>query len=420
MLTAISRYGARVLPNTEEIVAGCKARGEFIQGPHIARFERAFAQRIGTGQAIAASYGRMAFYYILKALDLPPGSEIVLPALTFWVVPELARVAGLKVVFADVERSTFTLDPAALERVITSATRAVVPTHLYGLPCDMDAIMSIASRHGLKVIEDCAHALGATFDGRQVGAFGDAGFFSFQTLKPLNCYGGGLALVQNDGLADRVRALAEREPWPDEKRVGNRLLVGRLQRIFIRPWVFSISAFPILWVSSLIGANPDVYLWEDIRSLDPLPDAYTERFPNVQAAIGLAALDRLDEWTETTRQHAGVMDQALADLPGITVPLVPPGRTHVYYQYCVYGPQRDELVVRCVRRGIDIETLHVDVCTDMELFADARVEPPGTPGARAAAGAMQIPVYTTLTDAQAARVASVVRRVLARATQRKA
>ena len=416
MLTAISRYGARVLPDTEDIVARCKARGEFIQGPHIHQFEDAFARRAGSGHAVAASYGRMAFYYILKALELPPGSEIVLPALTFWVVPELARVAGLKVVFADVDASTFTLDPAAFERAITPATRAVVPTHLYGLPCDMDAIAAIAKRHDLRVIEDCAHALGATCQGRPVGTLGDAGFFSFQTLKPLNCYGGGLALVGDAGLASRVRELAEHERWPDEKRVTNRLLVGRLQRIFIKPWVFTISAFPILWVSSLIGANPDVYLWEEIRSLDPLPDSYTERLPNVQAAIGLAALDKLDEWTDLTRRHARVMDQALGSLAGITIPTVPAGRTHVYYQYCVYGPQRDELVVRCVRRGVDVETLHVDVCSDMDLFAGATVEPPGTRGARRAAGAMQIPVYSTLTDDQAARVASVVRGVLARST----
>jgi dTDP-4-amino-4,6-dideoxygalactose transaminase len=415
MLSAISRYGARVLPNTEQIVAGCKARGELIQGPQISQFEAAFARRAGIdpAHAVAASYGRMAFYYILKALDLPAGSEIILPALTFWVVPALAKVAGLKVVFADVDPATFTLSPEALERAITPATRAVVPTHLYGLPCDMGPILDIAARHKLIVIEDCAHALGATWKGRPVGTLGDAGFFSFQTLKPLNCYGGGLALVRDAAVAARVRALAEAEPWPDEKRVTNRLLVGRLQRIFIRPWVFTISAFPILWVSSLIGANPDVYLWEDIRSLDPLPDGYTERFPNVQAAIGLAALDALDDWTEQTRRHARVMDRALDDLPGITVPVIPADRTHVYYQYCVYGPQRDELVVRCVRRGVDVETLHVDVCSDLDLFAGARVEPAGAPGARKAAGAMQLPVYSTLTDAQAARVARVVRSVLA-------
>jgi len=414
MLTAISRYGARVLPDTEEIVAGCKARGELIKGPHIAEFEAAFARRAGVDpqHAVTASYGRMAFYYILKALELPPGSEIVLPALTFWVVPALAKVAGLNVVFADVDPATFTMDPAALERAIAPATRAVVPTHLYGLPCDMDGILSIAARHDLRVIEDCAHALGATFDGRPVGTLGDTGFFSFQTLKPLNLYGGGLALVRNPQLAARVRQLAYAEPWPDEKRVTNRLLVGRLQRIFIKPWVFTISMFPILWVSALIDANPDVYLWEKIRPLDPLPDVYTERFPNVQGAIGLRALEMLDDWTDRTRRHAGLMNRALDGLAGITVPAVPPKRTHVYYQYCVYGPQRDELVVRCVRRGIDIETLHVDVCPELEMFADSRVEPAGAPGAARAAGAMQIPVYSTLTDEQVERVARVVRGVL--------
>src|SRR5213083_879218 len=128
MLTAISRYGARVLPNTQQIVAGCKARGELIHGPQIAQFEAAFARRHGMGplHAVSASYGRMAFYYILKALALPPGSEIVVPALTFWVVPDLARVAGLKVVFADVDPATFTLDPHAFEHAVTPNTRAVV------------------------------------------------------------------------------------------------------------------------------------------------------------------------------------------------------------------------------------------------------------------------------------------------------
>src|SRR3989442_9639532 len=309
MLTAISRYGARVLPNTEEIIAGCKARGEFITGPQIAQFEAAFAERAGIAppHAITASYARMAFYYVLKALDLPPGSEIIFPALTFWVMPELARVAGLKVVFADVDSATFNLSSTALERAITPATRVVVPTHLYGLPCDMDAVMAIAQQHNLLVIEDCAHSLGATFDGKPVGTFGDSGIFSFQTLKPLNFYVGALALVRDPDLADYVRVLAGTEPWPAERRVKDRLLLGRIQRIFVKPWVFTISYFPILWVSSLVGANPDVYLWEHIRSLAPLPEAYTERFPNVQAAIGLAALDKLDEWTAATFRHRQLM-----------------------------------------------------------------------------------------------------------------
>jgi perosamine synthetase len=415
MRAAISRYGARVFPGTDEIVAGCKARGEFIQGPRIAEFERAFEQRAGRGTAISAAYGRIAFYYILKALDLPAGSEIIFPSLTFWVVPELARVAGLKVVFADVDPGTFNLDPASVERVITDKTRAIVPTHLYGLPCDMDRLLEIAGRHQLIVLEDCAHALGATYKGRPVGTFGTGALFSFQTLKPLNCYGGGMALVQDATVAARVRQIVDALRWPSEKRVRDRLLMGRLQRIFIKPWVFSISLFPVLWVSALIDANPDVFLWEKIRSLDPLPEPYTERFPNVQAAIGLEALKYLDEWTGQVQANAQYMNSILGGLPGVKVPSVPPDRTHVYYQYCVYGPdgpQRDELVVRCVRRGIDIETLHVDVPPDMTLFADATAE---ADGARRSAQAMQIPIYAGLTREQVERVGTTVRDVLGHA-----
>jgi len=418
MHSAISRYGARVLPNTEELAAACKARGEFIQGPQIQEFEAAFAQRHGLepSAAITAAYGRMAFYYILKALDLPAGSEIIFPSLTFWVVPELARVAGLTVVFADVDPRTFTIDPDSVERLITDKTRAIVPTHLYGLPCDMDRILEIAARHNLIVLEDCAHALGATYKGKPVGTFGSGALFSFQTLKPLNCYGGGLALVSDGAVAARVRQIVEALPWPSEQRVRDRLLMGRLQRIFIKPWVFSISLFPVLWVSALIDANPDVFLWEKIRSLHPLPDQYSERFPNVQAAIGLEALRHLDEWTAQARTNAEYVTRTLSGVPGIQPPIVPPGCTHVFYQYCVYGPERekrDELVVRCVRRGIDIETLHVDVPPDMELFGTVRAE---ADGARRAAQAMQVPVYAGLTREQIERVATTVRDVLTSAS----
>jgi perosamine synthetase len=412
MLTAISRYGARVLPNTEQIIAGCKARDAFIQGPQIAEFEDAFARRAGGGTAVSAAYGRVAFFYMLKALDLPAGSEIIFPSLTFWVVPELARAAGLTVVFADVDPRTFNIDPASVERMITANTRAIVPTHLYGLPCDMDAILSIATRYNLIVLEDCAHALGATYKGRPVGTFGTGALFSFQTLKPLNCYGGGAALIQNRDLAAKVRAIVDALPWPSEKRVADRLFTGKLQRVFIKPWVFSISLFPVLWISALIDASPDVFLWEKIRPLSPLPESYAERFPNVQAAIGLEALKYLDDWTTQAQMHAKQVSRALADLPGVQTPFVPNGCAHVYYQYCAYGPERierDDLVVRCVRRGVDIEVLHVDVPPDMELFAGTRAE---ADGARRASQAIQIPVYSSLTPEQSARVATVVRDVL--------
>jgi perosamine synthetase len=413
---AVSRYGARVLPDTQQLIARCRAREELIQGPRIAEFERAFEARAGRGRAIATSYGRTAFYHMLEALDFPPGSEIILPSLTFWVVPEMARAAGLTVVFADVDPRTFNLDPASVERLITPRTRAIVPTHLYGLPCDMDRLLAIAARHNLVVLEDCAHALGATYKGRPVGTFGDGALFSFQTLKPLNCYGGGMALVHDATLAAKVRRIVDALPWPSGSRVARRLTVGRLQRIFIRPRVFSISLFPILWASSFANAQPDVFLWEKIRPLNPMPEEYLERFPNVQAVIGLEGLRRLDEWTRQVQQNAGCVTRALRNIPGVQVPYVPPDRTHAYYQYCVYGPGtrgRDELVLGCVRHGIDIETLHVDVPPDIALFRGSRAE---ADGARRASQAIQIPVYAGLKQEQVDRIAATVAGVLAEPT----
>src|SRR5262252_5513397 len=200
MLTAICRYGVRVAPGTDQIIKDCRKRGELIDGPHVAKFEASFAERLGGGVAKSASLGRMAFYYILRALNLPRNSEIIIPALTFWVVPEMARLVGLRVVFVDVDPRTFLLDPDNVERAITPQTRAIVPTHLYGVPCKMDAISQIARRHDLRVIEDCAHALGAKYQGRQAGTLGDAAFFSFQSGKPLNAFGGGMAFTRDTAL----------------------------------------------------------------------------------------------------------------------------------------------------------------------------------------------------------------------------
>ena len=307
-------------------------------------FEAAMADRLGGGvRAVATSYGRMAFYYILKALDLAPGGEVVLPALTFWVIPEIARVAGFTPVFADVDPDTFTMTADTLARAVGPRTVAVVPTHLWGLPCDMDPILEIARAHRLAVIEDCAHALGATYRGRPVGSLGDAALFSFQTLKPLNTYGGGLAVARDPGLAERIARLADAEPPPTEQAVRKKLWHGRVQRISIRPSVFTWTLFPVLWASAYLNTNPDVYLWETIRPLDPLPHDYRQRYANVQAALGLEALEHLDRWTTDTQAHAALVTRLLLDVPGARLPSVPADRTHVFYQVLrvLPGPRRD-------------------------------------------------------------------------------
>jgi len=407
-MAAIPRFGTRVVPERHQIIDECRRRGQFVQGPHVEAFEQAFAQFLGSGQVRTCSteYGRMALYFILKAMDFPPGAEIIVPALTFWVVPEITRVAGLKPIFVDIDPTTFTLSPRAVERAITPNTRAVLPTHLYGLACDMDPIIELARRHNLKVIEDCAHSLGAMYRDQMVGTLGDASFFSFQAFKPLNTYGGGLAWIRDPDLARRVGELADGEAWPSEKRVESILSAGKWQHTFIRPNVFTYSLFPIWYAASWVNAKPEERLWERVRPLDPLPTHYRGRFSNVQAALGLAGLRRLPEFIDRTRRHARMLDSLLGDVPGITIPRTPPDRTHVYYQYCAYVPDSRTIVKRCIRRGVDVAPMHVDVCTRMDLFGWSG---PAAPGAERAAAAVQVPVYESLSVSEIERVGRLMR-----------
>jgi dTDP-4-amino-4,6-dideoxygalactose transaminase len=417
-MAAIPRFGTRVVPEMPQIIQQCRERKQLVQGPHIEAFEQEFARVLGSGHVRACSteYGRMALYFILEAMHLPPGSEVIVPAFTFWVVPEIARVAGLTPVFADVDPVTFTLSPAAVARAITPRTRVVLPTHLYGMACDMDPILELARRHNLRVIEDCAHSLGATYKGRMAGTLGDASFFSFQAFKPLNTYGGGLAWMRDANVAQRVGELADAEAWPSEKRVEAILWSGKWQHTFIRPKVFTYSLFPIWYAASWVNAKPEQRLWEGVRRLDPLPEKYRGRFTNVQAAIGLAGLKRLPQFIERTRRHATMLDELLDGVPGITIPQVPADRTHVYYQYCAYVPDSQTLVKECIRRGVDVAPMHVDVCTNMTLFGWAGG---AMPGAERAATAVQVPVYESLADHEIERVGQLVRRQVTRSARRR-
>jgi dTDP-4-amino-4,6-dideoxygalactose transaminase len=236
-----------------------------------------------------------------------------------------------------------------------------------------------------------------------------AALFSFQVLKPLNTYGGGAAYTRHDGLGRRIAALARAEPWPSEDRVLRRIRAARLERALMRPGLFSTTIFPVLWGASFLHTRPDVYLWEKVRPLWPLPDGYAERYSNVQAAIGLAALDLLDEWTERTRAHARFMSSALADCGGLGLPPEPDDRVHVYYQYCVYPHDREGVVRRSLRAGLDVEYHHMDVCPELSLFSASRAD---VPGARRTKEALQLPIHAGLGLADLERVAQRFRRAV--------
>ncbi|HET6268056.1 MAG TPA: DegT/DnrJ/EryC1/StrS family aminotransferase [Acidobacteriota bacterium] len=404
MIRTIARYGVRHVPGSTSLrtLFGRNA----VEGSALGEFEARFAAYHDMPYAISASYGRMAFYYILKALDLPAGSEIIFPALTFWVVPEIARVAGLHPVFVDVDPRTFNLNPELIEPAITARTCAIVPTHLYGQSCDMDPILEVSARNRLRVIEDCAHSLGATYRGRKVGTFGDASFFSFQMLKPLNTYGGGMAVVRDPALAGQIRKLAEAEPWPTAGEVRKKFLGGTLQRAFISPYGFTFSMFLAFYIASFFG-NHDLtrYIWEKIRPLDPLPATYRKRYTNAQATAGLKMLEVIDALNAKSQDHARQLTEGLKGVNSVLPPAVIPGATSVYYQYCIRVSNPELMSHRAIRKGVDMEIMHVDICNKLDLFKDFASR---CPGAESSEGTLQLPVYSSLRPKDVERILRVV------------
>jgi perosamine synthetase len=410
MMRAIARYGVRSVPGDEKEIIAAFRRGEAVDGPAIAEYENCFAEYHGMQHAISASFGRMACYYILRALDLPTGSEIIFPALTFWVIPEIARRTGLKPVFVDVDPATFNIDTTRIEAAITANTRAIVPTHLYGQPCDMTKVMRIAEKNNLIVVEDCAQAAGALYRGRKVGTFGHAALFSFQLLKGINTYGGGMALTNDDALAEKIHAQAVSVPPQSTSDLLKRLMTGIVARSLVSPKGFTFWGFPLGAAFSAVG-NPDAlskYFWEKIRPLDQFPRTYNQRYSNVQAILGLRQLAKLDEFNARSRANASVYNRGLADCRSVQTPRVTPDVEHVYYQYCIYVSDPARASRRAIRRAVDFETTHVDVCSALPLFKEFAAE---CPGAKVTEQAIQLPVYSRLRSSDVERVLRVVRDV---------
>ena len=195
----------------EEIEAVRKAiESGFVSsaGPLVREFERAFASYLGVEDAVAVQSGTAALHLALLGLGIGPGDEVILPATTFVASANVIRYVGAKPVFADILPDTWTLNPATVERAITTHTKAIMPVHLYGVPCHMDELTDIGEKYGLNVIEDVAEALGAKFNGTPAGCMGDVGCFSFNGNKIITTGGGGMLVARDKLVLERIRLLS--------------------------------------------------------------------------------------------------------------------------------------------------------------------------------------------------------------------
>jgi dTDP-4-amino-4,6-dideoxygalactose transaminase len=286
----------------DSAIADVIRTSSFIRGPHVDRFEAAFAEAVGVPHCVSCANGTDSLYIAMHALGVKAGDEVIAPAHSWISTTETITQAGATVVFCDTERDTFTIDPALIEAHITPRTVGIIPVHLYGQPCDMAAIMVIARRHGLWVLEDCAQSHLARYQGRLAGSFGAAASYSFYPGKNLGAMGDAGALVTGDA------ALAER------------------MAMFARHG----------------GLKKGDHRIEGINS----------RLDGLQAAVLAAKLPHLTAWTRRRQQIAAQYDRRLAEIAGVTVPQVAPGREHVYHLYVIRHERRDALAAHLAERGI--------------------------------------------------------------------
>jgi len=345
----------QVLSSIEQVLESC----EFILGPNVSAFEQEIAKYLGVKHAIGVGNGTDALVLILDALGIGPGDEVITTPYTFFATAECVSRLGAKPVFVDIDPTTLTIDPKKLKQAITTRTKAVIPVHIFGRAAEMSAIMDIANRHGLFVVEDACQSMGAEIEGKKLGTFGNAGAFSFFPTKNLGAYGdGGLVVTDDDELAERVRML---------RAHGSK----------------------VKYHNELIG--------------------YNSRLDEMQAAVLRVKLRYLNEWNSRRRQIALEYNKLLKDLP---LQLPDPGDKgeHVFHLYTILTDNREELRVYLKSRGVETGVYYPTPLHLQPAYADLGYRKGDFPVSESACERnLSLPMYPELTDEQIHYVAQAVR-----------
>jgi perosamine synthetase len=351
--------------NEMQYVQDCISSGWISsQGDYIPRFEEATKQFLGAGHAWAVTSGTMALQLAVQALDIGFGDEVIIPNFTFGASANAVMQRGARPVFVDVDPDTWTLDPNKIEAAITPQTKAIMPVHIYGQPCDMEAIMDIARRRGLRVIEDVAEALGAEAYGRKVGTWGDVGCFSFFANKIITTGEGGLVTANDPALSHRLRILRDH------------------------------------------GMEPHRRYWHSEAGTNG-------RMTNLQAAIGLAQMERVSQFLSHRDQIMATYDTELAGIPGIVPHRTTNWARRVCWLYSItvnadtFGLDRDTLLKRLSAEGIECRPVFepLDVQPAYQYKAPAPFPVSVALGNRG----MSLPTGNDIPLAEVRRVAGAVR-----------
>ncbi len=363
-LLDLSRQYAQLKPELDAAVINVLTHGKFILGPEVRKVEEEIASLCTVKHAVGVASGTDALLLALRACGVGPGDEVITTDFSFFATAGVIHRLGARPVFVDIDPDSYNIDPGLIEAVITSKTKAVMPVHLFGQLADMDPIMEIAQNHGLKVVEDAAQAIGAEYKGRKAGSIGDYGCFSFFPSKNLGTGGDGGIIITDDE-----------------------------------------DDYELCRILRVHGAKPKYYH----RIV-----GYNSRLATMQAAILLVKLPHLRQWSEKRIEHARIYDEALKDVPAVKRPVVMDYTTfHIYNQYTIAVPNRDELQAGLKETGIGCEIYYPVPFHRQECFAYLGHRPDEFPlSNRACSEVLSIPVYPELTPHEQYEVIDTIKRLV--------
>ncbi|MFH1441744.1 MAG: aminotransferase class I/II-fold pyridoxal phosphate-dependent enzyme [Candidatus Omnitrophota bacterium] len=327
--------------------------GKAIKGQNAALFEQQFADYLGTKYVFAVSSGRSALRLILKTLNFPQDSEIILPAYTDESVPWAIINEGLKPVFCDIRKEDFNIDINQIRKKITTNTKAIIITHIFGSICDIEELLEFCNKHGIYVIEDCAHAPGAVLNNkRKAGSLGHFSYFSFNSTKHFHSYGGGCVACNNEISAKKIKKdLSSCKPI-SLNILLKEILITWLIAITANKFIFSLFIYPILLINSFFS-DRDLLLISFNKTFKKITNKKTEirLLTNLQAAIALLRLKSLDYSNINRIKNIKILQKYLKkDILDTEIKSIPGS---IYYFYILLSENRNKLSKYLLQNGID-------------------------------------------------------------------
>ncbi len=339
--------------------------GIISEGDRVAAFEKAFADFVGTAYAAAVNSGTAALYLALLAHGIGPGDEVITTPFTFIATSNAILLAGARPVFVDIAPGTFNIDPDQVAEKITPKTRAIIPVHLYGQPCNLKALMALASQHNLTVIEDACQAHGARYAGKMVGSFG-TGCFSFYPTKNMTTGEGGMITTNDSAIAEKVKSIRNH---------------GQKRRYY----------------HDTLGGN--------------------YRMTNISGALGLCQLEKLPRLNGLRARNAGLLAAGLEGIEGLVLPVISPGCEHVFHQYTIrLTPKcrvsRDIFRENLLSRGISTEIYYPTPIHLQPLYRELGYDVHLPAAEKAAGEVVSLPVHPSLSEDDVRYTVECIREVI--------